>query len=337
MIMEGQLGNYGYLLLFILLPLLALAIYYYLRWLQGKKNLFAEDRFRETLFEKSNWFSKLLPVFYFISIFFLFLSFVDYVKGGEKIKVKQRVNNVIFVLDVSNSMNAEDVEPTRLTMAKNIMLNTLPKMKNDRVGVVLFAGDAVSIMPLTTDYNAFENYISVVETSTIKNQGTDFLRAIEVTSEKFKHVDKGAKKVILLSDGEDNEGNEKAAIALAKKEGIRVTTIGIGTKEGGPIPEYIFGQFMGYKTDLKGQPVITKKEISALKDIAKSTKGDYIDASAIDSTSDKIVQSIEKSSDYSEAFVESKNMEHYYQYFLGVSLLFLFVIYLVNPKNDFNL
>lgn len=335
--MEGQIGNYIYLLLFILLPLLGIVIFYYQKWVFNRKQIFAEERFQSTLFQKSSRFSKVLPVFYFISLLFLIFSFADYVKGGEKIKVKQKVNNVMFVLDVSNSMNAEDAEPTRLEMAKNIMLNTISKMDNDRVGVVIFAGDAVSIMPLTTDYNSFENYISGIETSTIKVQGTDFLKAMKVTADKFKNIQKGSRKVMLLSDGEDNEGNEEQAIEVIKNEGLKVFTVGIGTTEGAPIPEYIFGQFMGYKINLDGNPVITQKQTLALKKIARASKGEYIDVSDLENTTNEIVANLDKGDDYSEATLESKNMEHYYQYFLGVTLFFLFLIYFLNPKRDFNL
>ncbi len=110
------------------------------------------------------------------------------------------------MLDVSNSMNAEDIEPSRLTEAKNLMMQTMSKMKNDKVGIVIFAGQAMSIMPLTTDYNSAETYIGAIETNSMKIQGTDFLKGMQAAAEKFKNVSKGSRKVILLSDGEDNEG-----------------------------------------------------------------------------------------------------------------------------------
>jgi|UniRef100_UPI0026313618 Uncharacterized protein containing a von Willebrand factor type A (vWA) domain len=240
------------------------------------------------------------------------------------------------MLDVSNSMNAEDIEPSRLIEAKNLMIHTMQKMKNDKVGIVIFAGEAVSIMPLTTDYNSAETYISGIETNSMQIQGTDFLKGMQAAAEKFKNVSKGSRKIILLSDGEDNEGNENAAINLANKEGITVTSVGIGSDEGAPVPEYVFGQLMGYKMDMNGQTVISKRQTEALKKIAESTDGAYIDGNNINEAPNQIVDAINRKSSTTETLVKSQNANHYYQYFLAVSLFFFFLIYIFNPKRDFN-
>ena len=269
--MNWYLGNYWYLLLLLLLPLLGIVLFNYVKWKNRKKNVFAEARFQNELFEKKSGFSKILPLLYLIATLFLILSIVDLLSGSEEVKSKQKMNNVIFLLDVSNSMNAQDVEPNRLDEAKNIMVQTMNKMRNDKVGIVVFAGEASSIMPLTTDFTAAETYIGGIETNVMKIQGTDFLNGMRTVADKFKNVAKGSRKVVLLSDGEDNEGNEKAAIKLANKEGISVISVGIGSEEGAPIPEYVFGQLMGYKTDVSGQTVISKRQIRALQNIANET------------------------------------------------------------------
>ncbi|KMQ72439.1 vWA domain-containing protein [Chryseobacterium koreense] len=335
--MNWYLGNNWYLLLLLLLPLLGFIMFAYLKWKSKRKNIFAESRFQEQLFEKKSGFSKVLPVLYLIATFFLILSIVDVLSGSEEIQSKQKMNNVIFLLDVSNSMNAQDINPNRLDMAKNIMVQTMSKMKNDKVGIVVFAGEASSIMPLTTDYSAAETYIGGIETNVMKIQGTDFLNGMKVAAEKFKNVAKGSRKVVLLSDGEDNEGNEKAAIRLAKKEGISVVSVGIGTEEGAPIPEYVFGQLMGYKTDRNEQTVISKRQINALQNIAQETGGTYVDGNNLDNATSEIIDGLHKTSTSSESLVKSQNAIHYYQYFLAVSLFFFLFIFLVNPKREFNL
>lgn len=335
--MNWYLGNNWYLLLLLLLPLLGFIMFAYLKWKSKRKNVFAESRFQEQLFEKKSGFSKILPVLYLIATFFLILSIVDVLSGSEEIQSKQKMNNVIFLLDVSNSMNAQDINPNRLDMAKNIMVQTMSKMKNDKVGIVVFAGEASSIMPLTTDYSAAETYIGGIETNVMKIQGTDFLNGMKIAAEKFKNVAKGSRKVVLLSDGEDNEGNEKAAIRLAKKEGISVVSVGIGTEEGAPIPEYVFGQLMGYKTDQNEQTVISKRQINALQNIAQETGGTYVDGNNLDNATSEIIDGLHKTSTSSESLVKSQNAIHYYQYFLAVSLFFFLFIFLVNPKREFNL
>lgn len=335
--MDLYLGNYWYLLLLLLLPLLGIIIAQYEQWKKRKKNAFAEARFQPKLFAKKSRFSKFLPALYLVATLFLLLAIVDVLGGSEVVKSKQKMNNVIFLLDVSNSMNAQDVQPNRLDEAKNIIINTMTKMRNDKVGIVVFAGEASSIMPLTTDFTAVETYIGGIETSIVKLQGTDFLTGLNTVSDKFKNIAKGSRKVVILSDGEDNEGNEKAAIKLAKKEGITAITVGIGSEEGAPIPEYVFGQLMGYKSDLSGQTVISKRQDNALKNIASQTGGSYVDGNNLENATSEIIDGLNKTSSSSESLVKSQNAIHYYQYFLGVSLFLFLIIFLFNPKKEFNI
>lgn len=335
--MNWSLGNNWYLLLLLLLPLLGIIMVFYLKWKNKRQNIFAEARFQEKLFEKKSGFSKILPVLYLLATLFLILSIVDLLSGSEEVKTKQKMNNVIFLLDVSNSMNAQDVAPNRLDEAKNIIINTMSKMTNDKVGIVVFAGDASSIMPLTTDFKAAETYLGGVETNIVKTQGTDFLKAIRSVAEKFKNIPKGSRKVVMLSDGEDNEGNEKAAIKLAKNEGISVITVGIGSEEGAPIPEYVFGQLMGYKTDINGQTVISKRQNLALKNIANETSGSYVDGNNLENATEQIIDGLSKTASSTESMVKSNNAIHYYQYFLAISIFFFLLIFLLNPKKDFNI
>ncbi len=335
--MNWTLGNNWYLLLLLLLPLLGIIMVAYLKWKNQRKSIFAEARFQEELFEKKSGFSKVMPILYLLATLFLVLSIVDLLSGSEEVKSKQKMNNVIFLLDVSNSMNAQDVEPNRLDEAKNIIINTMGKMKNDKVGIVVFAGEARSIMPLTTDFQTAETYLGGVETSIVKIQGTDYLRAMQTVVDKFRNIPKGARQVVLLSDGEDNEGNEKPASKLAAKEGISVITVGIGSEEGAPIPEYVFGQLMGYKTDMNGQTVISKRENLALKNIADQTKGSYVDGNNLENATTQIIDGLSKSASSTKSMVKSNNAIHYYQYFLGVSIFFFMLIFLLNPKRDFNI
>lgn len=334
--MELYLGNYWYLLLLLLLPVLSFFLIRYLRWKKKSRDLFAESRFQEALFEKKSGFIKIFPALYFVATLFLIFSIIDLLSGSEEVTTNQKFNNVIFMLDVSNSMNAEDIEPNRLVEAKNLVIQTMQKLKNDKVGMIIFAGQATSIMPLTTDYNSAETYINGVETTSVKIQGTDFLKAMETAVDKFKDISKGSRKVVLLSDGEDNEGNDNAAIKLANREGIIVTSVGIGSDEGAPVPDYEFGQLMGYKSDMNGQTVISKRQTEALHKMAESTGGSYIDGNNINEAPDRIIEALNKKASSTESIVKSQNANHYYQYFLAVSIFFFLIIFLFNPKRDFN-
>ncbi len=335
--MNWTLGNNWYLLLLLLLPLLGFVVIAYLKWKNQRKSIFAEARFQDQLFDKKSRFSKVMPILYLLATLFLVLSIVDLLSGSEEVKSKQKMNNVIFLLDVSNSMNAQDVEPNRLEEAKNIIISTMGKMRNDKVGIVVFAGEARSIMPLTTDFQTAETYLGGVETSIVKIQGTDYLKAMQTVVDKFKNIPAGARQVVMLSDGEDNEGNEKPALKLAAKEGISVITVGIGSEEGAPIPEYVFGQLMGYKTDLNGQTIISKREDLALKKMADQTNGTYVDGNNLENATTQVIDGLRKSASSSESMVKSNNAIHYYQYFLGISILLFLVIFLLNPNRDFNI
>ncbi len=334
--MNWSLGNYWYLFLLLLVPLLAVVLVNYRKWKKNRRNTFAETRFQDELFEDKSRFYGVFPLLYFIAFVFLIFSIIDLLGGKEEIKSSQKMNNVIFVLDVSNSMNAEDVEPNRLTLAKNLIINTMQKMTNDRVGIVVFAGEASSIMPLTTDYSAAETYISGIETNIMKIQGTDFLKAMEETARKFKNIAKGSRKVVLISDGEDNEGNEDRAIRLAKNEGMSVISVGVGSDEGAPVPVYVFGQLMGYKTDRSGQTILSQRQTVALEKTARSTGGTYIDGNNLEQAIQQIHDALNNKNSTTESLVQSHNSIHYYQYFLAVSLLFFLLIYFLNPKRDLN-
>lgn len=335
--MNWYLDNYWYLFLLLLLPLLGWMIYNFLRWRGRMQTRFAETRFHASLFESKTAFTRFFPVLYLLATFFLILSIADLLSGTEEVKTTQKVNNVIFLLDVSNSMNAQDVEPNRLTLAKNIIVNTLEKLPNDKVGLVVFAGDAASIMPLTTDLTAVDTYIGAIETSIMKTQGTDFLAGMKTVVQKFKNIPKGARKVVILSDGEDNESNEKAAAKLASNEGISITSVGIGTEEGAPIPEYVFGQLMGYKTDMSGQTVISKRQVKALQDLAGTTGGAFVDGNNLDNAVSQLGNELQKSLSSTQTLVKSQNAVHYYAYFLAVSIFLFTLILLLNPKRDFNI
>ena len=265
---------------------------------------------------------------------------MDIVKNEKtEMSVEKASSDVIFLVDVSNSMNSNDVEPSRLEQAKLILNKTLNQLGEERVGIVIFAGEARTMMPLTTDYSSVNIYLENLSSDLIKRQGTDFLLAMEETEKKLKKGDSGLKKVILISDGEDNEGNHDAAVNLAQKNNIAVTSVGIGTEEGGAIPELQFDIYQDYKKDEDGNTVITKRETQALKTISEKTGGVYIDGNSVERAANEIIKDIKSSQkDGGRASkISILNKEHYYQWFLAGALVLLFLIYFLNPRRDLNI
>ncbi len=335
--MNLSLGNSWYLILLLLVPLLGVLIGGFLRWRGQVRSEFAEPRFQEVLFGKTQGFSKVIPTLYLLAVAFLVLALVDVLGGSQRIKTEQKMSNVLFMLDVSSSMNAQDVEPSRLSMGKNVLINVLQNLENERVGIVVFAAEGRSILPLTTDFTAVQTYVQGIETSILQNQGTDFLKAMEEAVNKFKNIPKGSRQVVLLSDGEDNETQQKAALKLAKQEGIRVISVGIGTDQGAPVPEYLYGQLLGYKMAPSGETVVSQRQEKALEALAQGTGGVYIQGNSLENAVQEISRGIKENSGSSSLYVDSQNATHYYQYFLGVAIGLFLLILLFNPKKGFGL
>ena len=324
--------------LLLILPLLIFLMLNFIKWKKNKQNIFAEPKFHNQIFGKTSFLNKIIPWGYILAILFLVLAMLNLsTENNEKIEINQKNSNVLFLIDVSNSMNAQDVDPSRLGLAKDILNQTINKLENERVGIVLFAGEARSIMPLTTDYSSANIFLDNINSNFIQKQGTDFFLAVEESIKKLNNAPSGEKKIILISDGEDNEGNHNNAIQKAKSNNISITTVGIGTQDGAPIPEYTFENYQDYKRDEYGQIIITKRELNALKSIAKKTNGVFIDGNNPSKASEKIINDIKKTQKNNHTNTTTiKHTTHYYQWFLGISIFLFICIYLFNPKKDLN-
>jgi Ca-activated chloride channel family protein len=205
-----------------------------------------------------------------LSYVFIILGFANPQIGTKQEKIKRQGIDVIIAMDVSNSMLSEDVKPNRLMRAKNFVSNFIDELHNDRLGIIVFAGRAYLQMPLTVDYSASRMYLKTINTNLIPTQGTNIAEAVELARKSFVEGDTKYKALIIISDGEDNEGGTEEAIAEAVKEGIKIFTLGVGTENGGPIP-----QGTDYKRDEEGNIVLSKMNSDMLRDIATKGNGKY--------------------------------------------------------------
>lgn len=334
--MNWEIENYRNILLLSLIPVLILLLFYFNKWRKNKQMLFAEKKFHPMLFEKKSFFSKIFPLLYILAILSLVLSLIGFISKEKDSDVfYQKSNNIIFLIDVSKSMNAQDIEPSRLEQSKKIIIQSLKNLTDENIGIVAFAGEARSIMPLTTDYSSANIYLSGISSNIIQKQGTDFLLAIKESIKKFKYAHSDAKKIILISDGEDNEDNFNLAIQEANKNKISITAVGVGTEQGAPIPELIFNYYENYKRDENGQIIISKKETSSLKTISKQTNGVYIDGNNVEDAVKHIIKNIQTTNQsLSKKHHTILKTTYHYQWFVGISVLLFFLIYLFNPKKD---
>lgn len=187
--------------------------------------------------------------------------------------LKQRGVDIIVALDVSNSMRATDIKPSRLRRAKHKVADLLRMLKGDRVGVVAFAGTSFLHCPLTLDYQAAEMFLGALDTDLIPLQGTAIGHAIETSIQAFSTMEKKSKAIILITDGEDHEGTVMKAIQLAQKEGVKIFVIGIGQEDGAPVPDPMGG---GFKRNQSGEIVLSKINEPLLEKIAVDTGGAYV-------------------------------------------------------------
>jgi Ca-activated chloride channel homolog len=213
--------------------------------------------------------------------------------GTHLEKLKREGIDVIVAVDLSNSMLARDMKPNRLEKAKQELRSIIDRLKGDRIGLVAFAGEAFVQCPLTMDYAAARMLLSVMDQNTVSVQGTSLSSAIEAAQKAFSQQDKKHKVLVLLTDGEDHGGNAVEAAQEARKDGIKIYTVGIGNPDGDPIPVIDRqGNQVGFKKDKNGEVIVSKLDEATLEKIALETGGKYYNATNGELELDKIFDEI---------------------------------------------
>jgi Ca-activated chloride channel homolog len=243
------------------------------------------------------------------------------------VPVKAEGIDLVFALDVSLSMLAEDIKPNRLTRAKHEIADLMSKLRGDRVGLVVFSGASFVQCPLTFDYNAAKLFLDAVDTTSISVPGTALESAIRTAMQAFEHSQPETSKVILLlTDGEGHEGDPLAAAEAAARQGMTIYTIGIGSAKGEPIPiRNDQGEFEGYKKDRAGNVVMTRLDQLTLEKLAVMTDGQFYRASSGGIELEKIYAEIAR---MEKTLQDTRLVTHYaeqYQYFVGFALALLLI------------
>jgi Ca-activated chloride channel family protein len=274
-------------LLFLLLLAMPVA-WLWMRSMQRRKeriNRFSESAFTDKLLLGNNPSARLWHFILFSSATgLLIISLSGPMLAGGKEKVKSTGIDVMVVLDVSNSMRATDIQPSRIERAKLALGQTIQTMSSDRLGVVVFAGQAYTCLPLTDDHSAAEMLLQSISPDMVSMQGTAIGAAIDNAMVSFGKEDKSkGRAIILISDGENHEDNAADAAAHAAEKGVIVCAIGIGSPQGAVIPEFdASGKQTGTKKDENGQEILTKLDETTLKDVATEGHGIYVRASNAD-------------------------------------------------------
>ena len=243
---------------------------------------------------------------------------------GSKIEdVKKQGVEVIIALDVSNSMLAEDIQPDRLTRAKQAISRLVDNLENDKIGLIVFAGDAYTQIPVTTDYVSAKMFLSTINPNMVPKQGTAIGAAINLGIRSFSQGEGKSKAMIIITDGENHEDDPVTSAEEATKAGIVIHTIGIGSTEGVPVPVIINGK-KDYLRDADGNTVISKLDEDILKKIALSTNGNYVRASNSNIGLDQIFRDIKKmKTDELESTMYTEYNDQF-QIFAAITLFLLF-------------
>ncbi len=267
---------------------------------------------------------------------FIILGLANPQIGSKLNEIKRNGVEVIIALDVSNSMMAEDIKPNRLESAKRAISNLVDRFENDKIGLIVFAGDAFVQLPITSDYASAKMFLSTINPDIVTVQGTAIGKAIDLAMHSYSPDNENNKALIIITDGENHEDDALIAAEEANKKGIIVNTIGMGSPKGAPIPQKVkFGK-QNYRVDNKGSIVVSKLNEEMLTKIAVSGGGVYIRATNYSSGLQPIFNSIEKMEESEFETQIYSDYEDRFQYLIAIALLLLMIDFLVlDRKNKF--
>lgn len=329
-----QIEEPKYFYLFIAVAILLLFYLLTGYWKRKKQKEFADSALLEQLSPQKSVFKPVLKmIFVLLALSFLILAMVNPKMGTQLKTVKRQGVDIVFALDVSKSMLAEDIAPNRLEKSKQIISKIIDKLGSDRVGIIIYAGNSYPLLPITTDHGAAKMFLQNASPDMVSSQGTAINEALELSKTFFDDDTQTNRFLFIISDGEDHEENSGKIAKEIVDLGINTYTIGVGSNKGGPIPVKSNGKFIGYKKDNKDEVVITKLNVETLKDIAENGNGKYIYGNKTSKTIEYVEELLLKA-DKKE--FESKQFSDYkdqFQWFVGFGLLFLVLdVFLLSKK-----
>ena len=268
-------------------------------------------------------------IIYMVAVVLIVFSLARPQFGSKLKEVKREGIELMLAVDVSNSMLAEDFAPNRLERTKYSIARLLEGLHQDRVGLVVFAGDAYVQLPITSDYLTARNFVQRVSPTMVSKQGTAIGAAIDLAANSFSSQSEGSRAIILITDGENHEDNPIAAAKRAAEQGIKIYAIGIGTPEGAPIR--LNGDFI---RDDNGELVVSKLDESTLREVALSTDGAYIRSTEKSMGLAEIIEKIKQTEQSEFTTVQFEEYDERYQYLLAVALALLLLDSVVLTKRN---
>lgn len=325
------LSDPKYLWLLLLVPLFFVVQMLVLRLRRMRIRRFGDEELVSSMMPSYSVAKVWLRLSFFAIAFCFVVLALARPQRGIRLKEQQvKGAEVIIALDVSKSMLAEDYTPNRLERAKLAISRVTEKLQDDRIGLIVFAGDAYVQIPLTTDYISAKMFLNSISPGSVPVQGTAIGSAIALAVRSFSDQNDQSRAVIVITDGENHEDDPVDIARLSADEGVRVFTIGVGSKEGKfiPLPEG------GYITDSEGNNVVTRLDETTLREIAEAGNGLYVHASNKEFGLDPIIEEIQKMEDTVMTKITYEEYEELYMYFLGAALFFLVLQMLVGERRS---
>lgn len=327
-----HIGNPQYQYLFLLPFLVWFTYVFYRSWRNKKRAALADDLLWNQIHPNRSKRKPILKqIFRLLGLTSLVIALLNPKIGTRVETVTRKGVDVVFAVDVSKSMLAEDVSPSRLLKAKQILSKSIDGLVNDRIGVIVYAGKAYAQLPLTTDYNAAKMFLRTIDTDIVPTQGTDIGKAVEMALSYFESGDQKNRVLFILSDGESHEKGALKASDLASDNGIIIHSIGLGTPEGAPIPIKSNGFVKSYKKDKNDQVVVTRLDPEMLQQLAVSTGGAFINGSNTNDATNFVQNSLSKMEKVESETEMFTDYEDQFQWFLAFSLFF-FILDLILPN-----
>ena len=321
-----ELDESKYIYLLFIVPFLVLLFLYNQLWKRKKQREFGDLELVKKLSPEKSVFKPILKlVVMLLAIIALIFGLVN-PKVGTKIEtVKREGIDIVFAMDVSKSMLAEDVAPSRLEKSKQIVSQIINQLGSDRIGIVAYAASAFPVLPITTDYSSAKMFLQSMNTDIVSSQGTSLDEAIQLSATYFDQKSKTSKLLILISDGEDHSEGAEEAAEEANKAGLKIISIGIGTQKGGPIPLRVNGSVQSFKRNSNNEVVITQLNKESLIRIAKATKGGYVDGTNTKVVLEYVKNTLDKIQKTEFESTQMANFQSQFQWLLGIAFILLFL------------
>ena len=323
-------ANSQYLLLLLLIPFFFIIQSVVLMFRKRRIRKFGDEALVNSLMPSYARAKVWVRLSMFALGFFFFVIGLSRPQIGAKLKEHEtRGAEIMIVLDVSNSMLAEDYSPNRLERAKLAISRLVDKLREDRIGLIVFAGNSFVQLPITTDYVSAKMFLNSISTESVPVQGTAIGDAINTAMRSFSAQSEKSRAIIVITDGENHEDDPVAAASQAAELGVRVFAIGVGSPEGKPIP--MDGELL---KDKDGEIVVTRLDEKVLQDMAQAGNGVYVRAGTSEFGLNPIIDDIKRMEDEMYSSIVFEEFDEQFMYFLGIALFFFVLEMLIGDRRS---